>query len=272
MRTKATNEFEKDFYKLMNNSVFGKTMENIRKRVDIKLCCNAKKAQKLIAKPNFKGRTIFEENLVAIHMNKNKVLFDKPIYVGMSILDLSKYLMYDFHYDVMKPKYNENITLLYQDTDSYIYDIRTSDFYNDMKGMINYFDTSDYKENNIYGLERINKKVLGKMKDENSGKIMTEFIGLRAKMYALKVSEKVIKKSKGVKKCVVKNRISFEDYKECLFNKSDHFRTMNLIRSTKHNIFSVQVNKKSLSASDDKRYILEDGIHTRALGHYENVS
>ncbi|XP_023211794.1 uncharacterized protein LOC111614664 [Centruroides sculpturatus] len=159
MRTKATNDFEKDFFKLTNNSVFGKTMENMRELIS-----------------------------------------------GMSILDLSKHLMYDFHYNVMKHKYRDNIKLLYQDTDSYIYDIKTDDIYQDMKGMIDYFDTSDYPENNQYSTPRVNKKVLGKMKDENNGKIMTEFVGLRAKMYALKVDQ-VTKKSKKVKKCVVKNII-----------------------------------------------------------------
>ncbi|GFY45602.1 uncharacterized protein TNIN_106371 [Trichonephila inaurata madagascariensis] len=183
MRTRATNDFEEDFYKLMNNSVFGKTMENIRKGLDIGLCCDPKKAEKLIAKPNFKGRTIFDENLVAIQMHKTAVLFDKPIYVGMSILGLyiSKSLMYDFHYNVMKPKYGGNIKLLYMDTNSFIYDIKAKDFYEDMKGMIDYFDTSEYPENNRYGLPRVNKKVLGKMKDENAGRIMEEFVGLRSK-------------------------------------------------------------------------------------------
>ncbi|GFT83707.1 uncharacterized protein TNCV_2826231 [Trichonephila clavipes] len=219
MRTKASNDFEKDFFKLMNNSVFGKTMENIRKRLDIRLCCDTKKVEKLIAKPNFRGRNIFSENLAAIHMNKTKVKFDKPIYVGMSILDLSKHLMYDFHYNVMKPKYGEHIKLLYMDTDSFIYDIKTYDFYADMKEMINYFDTSDYQENNRYGLQRVNKKVLGKMKDEHAGKIFEEFVGLRSKMYACKTEESLVKKSKGVKKCVVKNRITFEDYKDCLFSQ-----------------------------------------------------
>ncbi|XP_023243066.1 uncharacterized protein LOC111641174 [Centruroides sculpturatus] len=108
MRTKATNDFKKDFFKLMNNSVFGKTMENIRNRVDIRLSCDPQKVKKLIAKPNFKHRTIYTENLCAIHMYKKKIVFNKPIYVGMSILDLSKHLMYDFHYNVMKPKYRDN--------------------------------------------------------------------------------------------------------------------------------------------------------------------
>ncbi|XP_035209175.1 uncharacterized protein LOC118185154 [Stegodyphus dumicola] len=268
MRTKATNDFEKDFYKLMNNSVFGKTMENIRKRLDIKLCCDAEKAEKLIAKPNFKGRTIFEENLAAIHMHKTAVLFDKPIYVGMSILDLSKTLMYDFHYNVMAPKYGKNIILLYMDTDSFIYDIKTDDFYEDMKGMLEHFDTFDYPEDNRYGMPRVNKKVLGKMKDENAGGILEEYVGLISKMYACKTEKDLVKKSKGIKKCVVKNRITFEDYKNCLFSHQKQYRSMNLIRSTKHNIHSIQVNKIALSGDDDKRHILPDGIHTLAHGHY----
>ncbi|XP_023213405.1 uncharacterized protein LOC111616209 [Centruroides sculpturatus] len=185
----------------------------------------------------------------------------------MSILDLSKHLMYDFHYNVMKPKYEDNIKLLFQNTDSYIYDIKTDDIYQDMKGMINYFDTSDYPQNNQYGIPRVNKKVLGKLEDENNEKIMREFVGLRAKMYALKVEDQVTKKSKGVKKCVVKNRISFDDYKNCLFNKTEHSRTMNLIRSKKHEHYSIEVNKKVLSPHGDMRYISEDGINTLPLGH-----
>nr|XP_042902165.1 uncharacterized protein LOC122270103 [Parasteatoda tepidariorum] len=184
MRTKAANDFEKDFYKLMNNSVFGKTLENIRKRLDIRLVCDSQKAEKLVAKPNFKGRTLFDEKLVAVHMNKTKVLFNKPIPVGMSILDLLKHLMYHFYYNVMRPKYGENIKLLYMDTDSYIYDIQTEDLYEDMKGMIDHFDTSDYPEDSIYAMPRVNKNVLGKMKDENAGNVLEEFAGLRAKMYA----------------------------------------------------------------------------------------
>ncbi|GFU20138.1 uncharacterized protein TNCV_2557301 [Trichonephila clavipes] len=154
------------------------------------------------------------------------------------------------------------------DTDSFIYDIKTEDFYADMKEMINYFDTSDYQENNRYGLQRVNKKVLGKMKDEHAGKIFEEFVGLRSKMYACKTEESLVKKSKGVKKCVVKNRITFEDYKDCLFSQKLQYRTMNLIRSTKHEIHSIQVNKIALSGKDDKRHILPDRVHTLALGHY----
>ena len=123
------NDFEKDFFKLMNNSVFGKTMENIRNRVDVKLVSDRKKAEKLSAKPNFKHCTIFDENLVAIQMTRTKLTFNKPVYCGMAILDLSKTLMYDFHYGYILPKYGKNQKLLFTDTDSLCYEIQTEDFY-----------------------------------------------------------------------------------------------------------------------------------------------
>ncbi|GFT48691.1 uncharacterized protein TNCV_4632411 [Trichonephila clavipes] len=132
-RTEAENEFEKNFYKLMNNAIFGKTMENIRKRVDIRLCNNGEKAEKLISKPNFKDRTIFCENLAAFHMGKTSLTLNKPIAVGMSILDISKTLMYEFHYHKMKACYGENVKLLYTDTDSFIYNIKCDDIYSDIK-------------------------------------------------------------------------------------------------------------------------------------------
>lgn len=117
----------------MNNAVFGKTMEQIRKRVDIRICTSARKMEKLISKPNFKERTIFDENLVAVHMNKTSIVFNKPVIIGMCILDVSKILMYEFHYDHMKETYKDKVKLLYTDTDSLIYDIETKDLYDDIK-------------------------------------------------------------------------------------------------------------------------------------------
>lgn len=269
MRTKATNEFEKDFYKLMNNSVFGKTMENIRNRQDIKIITDPEKYTKYVSKPNYHHTTIFSENLAAVHMKKTKIRFNKPIYVGMSILDISKINMYDFHYNVMKKRYGENIDLCYMDTDSFIYDIRTDDFYNDMKTMLNEFDTSEYEKDNQFGLPQVNKKVLGKMKDENCGKIMREHISLKAKMYTYRVENKEYKKSKGVKKSIVKNEITFADYEKCLKEKVAQYRKMNLIRSYKHELYSVECNKIALSYDDDKRYILENGIDTLPWGYYK---
>ena len=145
LRTKATNEFEKDFFKLMNNSVFGKTMENIRNRVDIRLVNNEGQAKKLAAKPNFKHCTIFDENLVAIHMKKIKLIFNKPVYLGMCILDLSRTLMYNFHYEYIKPKFQSSAKLLFTDTDSFAYEIETQDFYKDISEDVKkLFDTSNF--------------------------------------------------------------------------------------------------------------------------------
>ena len=163
LRTEAKNEFEKDFFKLMNNSVFGKTMENIRNRVDIKLVNNKKQAEKLSAKPNFKHCNIFSEDLVAIHMKKTKLDFDKPVYLGMCILDLSKTLMYDFHYNYIKQKYENKAKLLLTDTDSLMYEIQTEDFYKDINGDVkDRFDTSGYPPSHPSGIPSgFNKKVLG---------------------------------------------------------------------------------------------------------------
>ena len=271
LRSKANNEFEKDFFKLMNNSVFGKTMENIRNRVDIRLVNSEKKAMKLAAKPNFKHCNIFDENLVAIHMKKTKLVFNKPVYLGMCILDLSKTLMYDFHYNYIKNKFNDKATLLFTDTDSLAYEIETEDFYKDISGDVHgFFDTSNFPKGHSSGIEvGCNKKVVGMFKDEAGGKIISEFVGLRAKLYAYKMHEgKEEKRCKGVKKAVVKRSINFEDYKTCLFTGKPQTRTMNVIRSHRHELFTEEINKIALSANDDKRVILEDGIHTLAHGHW----
>ena len=271
LRSKANNEFEKDFFKLMNNSVFGKTMENIRNRVDIRLVNSEAKAKKLAAKPNFKHCNIFDENLVAIHMKKTKLVFNKPVYLGMCILDLSKTLMYDFHYNYIKNKFHNKATLLFTDTDSLAYEIETEDFYKDISDDVRgFFDTSNFPKGHSSGIEvGCNKKVVGMFKDEAGGKIIREFVGLRAKLYAYKMHEgKEEKRCNGVKKAVVKRSINFEDYKTCLFTGKPQTRTMNVIRSHRHELFTEEVNKIALSANDDKRVILEDGIHTLAHGHW----
>ena len=271
LRTEAKNEFEKDFFKLMNNAVFGKTMENIRNRVDIKLVNNKKQAEKLSAKPNFKHCNIFCEDLVAIHMKKTKLDFNKPVYLGMCILDLSKTLMYDFHYNYIKKKYGNKAKLLLTDTDSLMYEIQTEDFYKDIKEDVkNRFDTSGYPPNHPSGIPSgFNKKVLGMFKDEVNGDIIDEFLGLRAKLYSYKMFYgEESKKCKGVKKSVVKKSITHEDYKTCLLTGKEQLRKQNIIRSYEHEVYTEEVNKVALSANDDKRYILEDGINTLALGHY----
>ena len=272
LRTKAKNNFEKDFFKLMNNSVFGKTMENIRNRVNVKLVNTQERLKKLTAKPNFKSHKIFSENLVSVHMKKTSLTMNKPVYLGMCILDLSKTIMYDFHYQYIKPKYGEKAKLLFTDTDSFMYEIETEDFYKDISGDVrDKFDTSDYPENHPSGIPTgINKKVLGMFKDEAAGKRIKEFVGLRAKLYSFIMEDgKENKRCKGVKKQVVKNSITHEDYKTCLRTGKEQLRKQNILRSYEHEVFTEEVNKVALSALDDKRYILKDGIHTLAWGHHK---
>ena len=273
LRSQAKNNFEKDFFKLMNNSVFGKTMENIRNRVNVKLVTSKEQLRKLAAKPNFKGPPkIFNENLVSVHMKKTSLTMNKPVYLGMCILDLSKTLMYDFHYNYIKPKYGDKAKLLFTDTDSFLYEIQTKDFYMDISGDVkNRFDTSDYPENHPSGIPTgINKKVLGMFKDEAAGKNNKEFVGLRSKLYSLLMEDgRENKKCKGVKRQVVENSITHEDYKTCLITGKEKLARQNIIRSYEHEVFTEEVNKIALSAEDDKRYILKDGIHTLAWGHYK---
>ena len=272
LRTIAINNFEKNFFKLGNNSIFGKSMEDIRKRVDVKLVNDRVKAKMLAAMPNFKHLNIFCEELVAIHMKKTSLTMNKPTYLGMCILDLSKTIMYDFHYNYIKQKYGDKAKLLFTDTDSLMYEIETEDFYKDISGDVkDRFDTSDYPHSHPSGIPTgCNKKVLGMFKDEAAGKCIEEFVGLRSKLYSFKMFEgEESRKCKGVKKSVVKKSITHEDYKTCLFTGKQQLRKMNVIRSYDHEIYTEEVNKVALSADDDKRYILEDGIHTLAWGHYK---
>ena len=268
LRMEAKNNFEKDFFKLMINSVFGKTIENLRKRQNVRIVDRRKKALNLSKKPNFERATIFDKNLVAVHMQKTEIYFNKPVYVGQAILDLSKTLMFDFHYNYIKPKYGSKAELLFTDTDSLMYEIKTKDFYKDISADIEAkFDTSAYPPNHPSGIPvGINKKVIGMFKDEVEGKQITHFIGLRPKLYSFKVEDgKDKKKCKGVKKSVVEKEIKFEHYKECLFSGEKQMRSMKTFQSECHDIYSKEVNKIALSSNDNKRIVLEDKIHTLAL-------
>ena len=242
----AKNSFEKDFFKLMNNSVFGKTMENLRKRVDVRLVTNEKKLDKLTAKSTYMSSKIFNENLMAVHKVKETGL-NRPAYVGMYILDLSKTLMYNFHYKYIKKKYGDRAKLLFTDTDSLTYEIEPEDVYNNFwndKDMIN---NSDYPDNSPYHCNA-NKKVFGKFKDEACGVPIVEFIGLKSKMYShIKNDGKGGKTTKGIKKNVIKNNIKHEDYKSTLINNKQMQHKMKTVRSQRHQLGSYEINKVSLS-------------------------
>ena len=259
----------------MNNAVFGKTMENIEKRVNVKLVTTRGKAMKLSSDPNIESFTIFDENLIAIHTKREKLFYNKPIYLGMCILDLSKTLMYDFHYNYIKKLYDDRAILLMTGTDSLFYEIQTDNVYYDIsKDVESRFDTSECDKNhpaiNEFGFKvGVNKKVIGMFKDEAGGKQIEEFVGQRAKLYSYKLHEKEHKRCKGVKRSVVAKSITHDNYKNCLMTKKDQFRKMNVIRSHSHDIYTEEINKVALSANNDKRIILEDGMHTLAYGHYK---
>ena len=268
-RKNAKNAFEKDFFKLMNNSVSGKTMENLRRRIDVRLITDEKKLLKMASKPTYVSNKIFNENLVAVHKIKEQLTLNRPAFIGMCILDLSKTLMYDFHYNYIKTKYGDKAKLLFTDTDSLTYEIEADDVYLDFWNDKDRFDNSDYPESSPY-FDKMNKKVIGKFKDEVSGIPIIEFVGLRSKMYSyIKDNDEGGKTAKGIKKIVIKKDITHENYKQTLFNNEQMHHTMKTIRSNNHQLGSYELNKVSLSCFDDKRYIHNNGDTSYAYGHYK---
>ena len=278
LRTEARNDFEKDFFKLMNNSVFGKTMENVRNHRDIKLVTTNERRNKLVSEPNYHTTKHFSENLLAIEMRKTKTIMNKPVYVGQAILDISKTLMYGFWYDYIKPKYNEKGKLCYMDTDSFIIHIETEAFYKDIANDVNkWFDTSGYDKNDKRPLPiGINKKIIGIFKDELNGKMMAKLCGPRSKTYSFLIDcyddydydrNKIKnKKSKGTKEYVIKHRIKFNDYKDSLFNNKTIPRSQQRFKSDHHIIYTENINKAAITSNDDKRLQTYDKITTYPHG------
>lgn len=268
LRAKTESDFEKDFFKLMNNAVFGKTMENKRNRMDFQIFNQKTQKKKIlhqIASPFFEKQIIYPQGFVGIVKRHSEVYLNKPIYTGMTILDNSKIVMYRDHED-RKKKYGDKTESMYRDTDSDVVQIQTEDMYKDMVGD-DRFDTSNYpKEHPLYSEK--NKKVLGKMKDEMGGMPIREFCGIRAKMYSFLTEDGTErKKAKGVAKATLQ-QIQHEDFKNAIFNQEQYFHVMRMIRSDKHEIHTIEQMKKTLNAMDDKRYILKDGINTLAYGHF----
>ena len=264
LRKLARNDFEKDLLKLTNNSVFGKTMEKIRKHREIKLVTTDKKRSKLVSEPNYHTINLISEDLSII----SKVKLNKPIYLGLSILEISKILMYEFWYDYIKPKYNDNVKLCYMDIDSFVMNIKTNDFYKDISDDVdNRFDTSNYEVKRRLLMGK-NKNVIGLMKDESGGEIITEFIALRPKTYSyLTDNDKIDKKAKGTKKCVIKKMIKFDDYKKCLLNDKVILKSQQRFISNKHDVYTENVYKIALSNDDDKRIVSSDKITSYPYGY-----
>ena len=253
LRKKASNDLEKDFLKLMNNAVFGKTMENVRKHRDIKLVKTNHKRNKLVSEPNYHTMKCISENLSIIEMKKVKVKMNKPIYLRLSILEIGKIIMYEFWYDYVKKKYGDMVKLCYMDTESLNMNIKTKDFYKDIaRNVEERFDTSNY------GVDRPlpkgkNKKIIGLMKDELGGGIITEFFALRPNIYSYMTDEFIeMKKAKGTKKCIIKKMLKFEDYKKCLFDNERMLKSKQRFKSENHEVHTENINKIALISNDDK--------------------
>ena len=261
-------------------------MENLRIRRNIDIVMDSRRLKKFAAEPTFKSFKIFHKEMVAIERYKATICLNRPIYVGFSVLDLSKILMYQWHYKEMPKMFPdpEQLRLIYTDTDSLVYSVKTNDLYDVFAHTPELFDFSGYDSdhqccnNNAYLKE--NKKRIGIMKDELDGIIITEFIALRSKLYSFEIANKDkakakskgigTRKCKGVKKNVVKKHISHEDYKQCLLNEKKLVVKINTLRSRNHQLETISQYKHALSYFDDKRFILEDCISTRPHGHYKN--
>ena len=279
-RAKATSNFEKDLYKLMNNAVFGKlkftielkyyslfsgisnylffyfifyflgkTQENLRNRISVEVITDRQKALKRVCKPSFKRSQTLHENLTIIRSSIRNLILNKPVYVGFSVLDLSKLWMYQFHYTVIMDKYGENASLCFTDTDSLLYQIKTNNVFKDMMENHNLFDLSNYVDNHeiFYGktreeikfLKNENKKLIGKFKDEVGGIILEEFIGLRPKCYSILYGWLQKQIAKGVKETVKKVHLRHDDYIEVRENLSILYLSQNTINSKNHQLHSI---------------------------------
>ncbi len=273
LRAASTEDFEKAFFKFMNNSCYGKTCENQRKRTDIRLVTDEEKAMRLLAMPHLIGFKVFNKDLAAINLMKTKCMINRPFYAGFSVLELSKLHMYGFHYDFVKVHYpGKQSQLLFTDTDSLMYEISTSNLYENIWENRDKFDLSDYPAD--FYRDSTNNKVIGKFKDETSSKPITEFVGLRPKMYSFTTlrepnSDHTCEKmrAKGVQRAALQ-RIRHEDYLSQLRAPKENRLTNRRIGSHLHKLYTYEFPKRGLCAFDDKRYIEEDGITTLAHGHY----
>lgn len=218
-------------------------------------------------KPTYKRHVIFDEDFVGIEKRFTTIELNKPLYAGMSILDLAKVEMFKFHYEKMLPKYgHQRLKMLMTDTDSYVYQIDTNDVYADMLADIDWYDTSDYDPSSAL-YSAVNKKKLGKMKDEMPGEYIRSFVGLRSKMYSIESKSKSIKRGKGISRRVVADCLDHSDYLAVLLGPCTIDITQRRIMSKHHQIRTIEQHRRGLSGADDKRYIRSDNIQTYAHGH-----
>lgn len=279
-RAASTNEFDVSYFKLLTNSLFGKTMERADKRSKVRLVSDSKTYEKIVSDMNFKNAKIINEHLVSTESKYSILRMNKPCYLGMSILDISKFYTTDFYYNVLKPLIEASggtLEKTYGDTDSEVVAITgIDDVYQALEKFKEYFDFSNYpKDHFLYSTK--NKKVPGLIKDECKSKIIDAFVGLRSKMYSIRMaggenrSAGEMKTAKGVKKCVISQDLSFDTYVKCLFDNVQTENEFSSIRSSRHEVYTTKQVKVGLSPFDDKRYLL-NFVESLPYGDYRIAS
>ena len=266
---KEKRESKENFYKKCNNTIYGKTIENPRKRSNVVLVNCVERAKKLNQSPEYLKFTMFSENLVAVHKKKTIVNCNKPIYIGFVVLELSKLKMYKTYYEYLKPKFGDRMELLYTDTDSFILQIESENLYEEIEDDVKkYYDTRKYPKHSPLFTEE-NAFKLGCLKDECNGKILREFCGTCAKSYSYMIEgeEMENKKCKGVKDSAIEE-LTIEDFKKCVFEGEEKIVTFNNIHSKGHDIYTEKNTKVALAGTQDVRYVLKDKKHTLSIGHH----
>lgn len=277
-RAVATSTTEKDFYKLMNNSIYGKAITNVENYSGVKIFQHwFMKGSKrggfhATARPEYHSHAITSDNSITVQYNKTKHVFKFPVYVGYSTLDLAKTHMYKFHYKFMKNKFGENLKLLYTDTDSFVYQIFTKDYYSEIKDHLeDYFDTSNYEVGNQFEYAQFNKMRVGYFKDEFKGSVVKEFVALRPKVYMIDAEGDSVKRASSAPH-VVRDQFEIEDYKKCLFEQEKLYKEMHIIKAVGHDLYTQHVRKAVLSPNaDSKRHWLENKIDSLPFGHYKII-
>ena len=279
-RAEVTSKFDKDKFKLFNNSTYGKLIEDVQKRRNVVVVKSEERAKRLTSKPQMMNFHIIDPNATLVQSVKRVLTLEKPIACGFQVLETAKFHMMDWWYNILKAKYGSDIKLILSDTDSLLYIVKTEDSYKDLVEMKDKMDLSGYPDvclpDGTKLFDKTNKKVVGKMSDERPGEIISEVVALKPKMYSIQTQSYWYpgptygeeKRAKGVPK-VSKNRISHDEYKEVLFNSSTTTTNFRAIRSVGHTNKTLELKKRALSAYDDKKFILKSGIDCLSYGHYK---
>lgn len=266
MRKHAENTFEKNLFKFFVNAVFGKTIEQVRTRRRIIIINNEDNLLKYLKSPLVKTFHILNKNLAIVELINGHVTLDKPVYIGVTVLDLAKLFLYEFHYK-FKEFYNDNVKLLFTDTDSLAYMVKTEDIYKDFWKLRQVMDFSDYPKDHFLFSEK-NKKRIGCVKDEGNSKVFTHFVGLAPKLYSFLGVDVYKNAAKGVKKSVVKKSLRHDMFIKCLRFQKSYKTKVTSIRSFKHKLYTIQQNKVGLRCFDSKKYILPSGVNTLSFNHF----